>query len=28
LVLTLASGQALMGTITRDWARPTLGGGK
>lgn len=28
LVLTLASGQALVGTITRDWARPTLGGGK
>ena len=28
LVLTLASGQALVGTITRDWVRPTLGGGK
>jgi general secretion pathway protein J len=28
LVLTLAAGQALVGTITRDWARPTLGGGK
>lgn len=28
LVLTLAQGQALVGSITRDWARPTLGGGK
>ncbi|MEQ1535648.1 MAG: prepilin-type N-terminal cleavage/methylation domain-containing protein [Burkholderiaceae bacterium] len=28
LVLTLAQGQALVGNITRDWARPTLGGGK
>lgn len=28
LVLTLASGQALAGNITRDWVRPTLGGGK
>jgi general secretion pathway protein J len=28
LVLTLASGQALMGAITRDWVRPTMGGGK
>lgn len=28
LVLTLAAGQALVGTITRDWVRPTLGGGK
>jgi general secretion pathway protein J len=28
LVLTLTSGQALVGTITRDWVRPTLGGGK
>ncbi len=28
LVLTLAPGQALVGDITRDWGRPTLGGGK
>ena len=28
LVLTLSSGQALVGSITRDWIRPTLGGGK
>jgi general secretion pathway protein J len=28
LVLTLASGQAISGTITRDWLRPTVGGGK
>jgi general secretion pathway protein J len=28
LVLTLSSGQALVGSITRDWVRPTLGGGK
>jgi general secretion pathway protein J len=28
LVLTLADGQALVGTITRDWMRPTMGGGK
>jgi general secretion pathway protein J len=28
LVLTLAAGQALVGTITRDWVRPTTGGGK
>jgi general secretion pathway protein J len=28
LVLTLAPGQALSGTLTRDWIRPTLGGGK
>ncbi len=28
LVLTLPSGQALSGTLTRDWVRPTLGGGK
>ena len=28
LVLTLGSGQALSGTLTRDWARPVLGGGK
>ena len=28
LVLTLASGQALVGNITRDWVRPTLGGGR
>ncbi len=28
LVLTLAAGQALVGTITRDWVRPTMGGGK
>ena len=28
LVLTLPAGQALAGQITRDWARPTVGGGK
>ena len=28
LVLNLAPGQAISGRITRDWARPTLGGGK
>ncbi|MDO8767433.1 MAG: prepilin-type N-terminal cleavage/methylation domain-containing protein [Burkholderiaceae bacterium] len=28
LVLTLSSGQALTGNITRDWVSPTLGGGK
>jgi general secretion pathway protein J len=28
LVLLLPPGQALSGTITRDWVRPTLGGGK
>jgi general secretion pathway protein J len=28
LELTLASGQAISGLVTRDWARPTLGGGK
>ena len=28
LVLTLPPGQALSGTLTRDWVRPTLGGGK
>ena len=28
LVLTLAPGQALVGNITRDWVRPTMGGGK
>lgn len=28
LVLTLPPGQALSGRITRDWVRPTLGGGK
>ncbi|MGY8905112.1 MAG: PulJ/GspJ family protein [Burkholderiales bacterium] len=28
LVLTLAPGQALSGIVTRDWVRPTLGGGK
>ena len=28
LVLTLAPGQALTGSITRDWLRPTGGGGK
>ncbi len=27
LVLTLSSGQALSGTLTRDWVRPVLGGG-
>ena len=28
LVLTLPAGQALSGTLTRDWVRPTAGGGK
>ena len=28
LVMTLPPGQALSGVITRDWVRPTLGGGK
>ena len=28
LVLTLPPGQAVSGVITRDWVRPTLGGGK
>ena len=28
LVLTLPPGQALSGVITRDWVRPTLGGGR
>ena len=28
LVLHLPAGQALSGTLTRDWLRPTLGGGK
>ena len=28
LVLTLAPGQAIGGTITRDWLRPAVGGGK
>ncbi len=28
LVLTLAPGQALTGTLTRDWIRPAVGGGK
>lgn len=28
LVLTLPPGQSLAGKITRDWARPTVGGGK
>ncbi len=28
LVLTLPAGQALSGVITRDWVRPTVGGGK
>lgn len=28
LVLTLAAGQALVGTITRDWVSPTVGGQK
>lgn len=28
LVLTLPPGLALSGTITRDWVRPTVGGGK
>lgn len=28
IVLTLPAGQALSGVITRDWVRPTVGGGK
>ena len=28
LVLTLPSGQAISGVLTRDWVRPTMGGGK
>lgn len=28
LVLQLPAGQALSGELTRDWARPTIGGGK
>lgn len=28
LVLTLAPGQAINGTLTRDWVRGTMGGGK
>jgi general secretion pathway protein J len=28
LVLVLPPGQALAGRITRDWVRPTVGGGK
>jgi len=28
LVLELSSGQALSGSLTRDWVRPVLGGGK
>ena len=28
LVLTLAPGQAISGTLTRDWLNPTVGGGK
>ncbi len=28
LVLELPPGQALAGTLTRDWARPTAGGNK
>ena len=28
LVLSLTPGQAITGTLTRDWLRPTLGGGK
>lgn len=28
LLLTLPPGQAISGTLTRDWVRPTLGGGK
>jgi general secretion pathway protein J len=27
-VLTLPPGQALSGVLTRDWIRPTVGGGK
>jgi general secretion pathway protein J len=28
LVLTLPPGQSISGTLTRDWVRPTVGGGK
>ena len=28
LVLTLPAGQAISGTLTRDWVRPTIGGNK
>jgi general secretion pathway protein J len=28
LELTLSAGQAISGRVTRDWVRPTLGGGK
>lgn len=28
LVLSLSAGQALSGNLTRDWLRPTVGGGK
>ena len=28
LVLTLSTGQALVGDITRDWVQPSVGGGK
>ena len=28
LILNLSEGQAIQGPITRDWLRPTLGGGK
>ena len=28
LILDLPAGQAIAGTLTRDWVRPTLGGGK
>ncbi len=28
LVLTLSAGQAISGVVTRDWVRPTVGGGK
>jgi general secretion pathway protein J len=28
LILTLPPGQALAGVLTRDWVRPTVGGGK
>ncbi len=28
LVLTLPAGEAITGVLTRDWIRPTLGGGK
>jgi general secretion pathway protein J len=28
LILTLPPGQAVAGTITRDWVRPTLAGGR